>query len=60
MSSSTTRITGTPMASVSCSTLRLSSMYLTMEIRMRALPCHRKMRSMPVCGLRARKFLISR
>ena len=46
MSSSTTRMTGTSMALVSCWTLRLSSMYLTIEMRMRALPCQRKMRSM--------------
>ena len=60
MLSSTTSRTGTPIARVSCRTLRLSSMYLTIAIRMRALPCQRKTRSMSVVGLRATKFLISR
>src|ERR1035441_750328 len=35
-------------------------MYLTIEIRMRALPCHRNIRSISVCGLREIKNFIAR
>lgn len=45
MLSSITRITWTPATLVSWSTLSRSSMYLAIARRIRALPCHRNMRS---------------